>query len=277
VKSIQRKIIFFFISDIRTADHRKMSDKENELRVIADQKSQKRWVEILKAKNSMLKFRLPYYPGELEYLKGIIYLPVWGPQSTTETRLVVDNNNELRTYDHTEYEEQMFHFNTVTRSMAHAHDVKANGLDYCYDCRAEVHILSEYLLKYPDHWIDSTDARDLFDEIYGNEQKKSFLEMQGLHLEEHPASQGEWYTAEDYAQQEIHPAAVKTAEDELRRSFLLAITKMSQEISPQCSLTGRTLETFVGAGEKETWDFRSNLSKLLPSLPKSLAPSELEY
>jgi hypothetical protein len=44
------------------------------------------------------------------------------------------------------YEAQMFHFNCVTRVARYRHDVTGvPGLDYCYDCRAEVHILEDYL------------------------------------------------------------------------------------------------------------------------------------
>ena len=44
------------------------------------------------------------------------------------------------------YEEQLFFFNTVTRPALYEHDVtEGEGIDHCYDCRAEVHILSSYL------------------------------------------------------------------------------------------------------------------------------------
>ena len=40
----------------------------------------------------------------------------------------------------------MFHFNCATRVARHKHNIKGvPGLDYCYDCRAEIHILEEYL------------------------------------------------------------------------------------------------------------------------------------
>ncbi len=69
---------------------------------------------------------------------------MWGPQSTTETRLVVHtdagvcvNSHHLaydlhscqeRVYDHTEYEEQLFYFNTNTRMSCFPHNVKATGM-----------------------------------------------------------------------------------------------------------------------------------------------------
>ena len=44
------------------------------------------------------------------------------------------------------YEEQMFYFNAMTRVAQYRHDVVGvPGLDYCYDCNAEVVILKQYL------------------------------------------------------------------------------------------------------------------------------------
>ncbi len=71
-----------FISDIRrTCD---------ELMVWEDMLAQKRWHETMNPILTSLKFRLPW-PGNgvvdssnlVEYLNGDIYLPIWGPVSTT--------------------------------------------------------------------------------------------------------------------------------------------------------------------------------------------------
>eukprot|EP00045_Choanoeca_perplexa_P009329 m.89370 g.89370 ORF g.89370 m.89370 type:complete len:162 (+) comp14855_c0_seq29:138-623(+) len=78
---------------------------------------------------------------------GEIWLPIWAPITTTEARLLVTGHEEVE-YDNLKYEEQMFHFNTVTRVARYDHKVVAEGLDYCYDCRAEVEVLTNYLIKY---------------------------------------------------------------------------------------------------------------------------------
>lgn len=70
-------------------------------------------------------------------LLGDIYLPIWGPITTTESRLIVTSCEE-KEYDNTKYEEQMFYFNTVTRVARYPHNVTGEGFDHCYDCRAEV-------------------------------------------------------------------------------------------------------------------------------------------
>ncbi len=40
----------------------------------------------------------------------------------------------------------MFHFNTITRVTYYDHDVKGDGIDHCYDCRAEILILKNFLV-----------------------------------------------------------------------------------------------------------------------------------
>ncbi|KAL9657222.1 hypothetical protein ABK040_011444 [Willaertia magna] len=140
-----------FISDIRTAEPGHMSEEEVEKCVKWDNEAQMNWHKLIKPRKSMLKFRLPYRSDLVpfvEYLKGEIYLPVWGPQTTSETRLVCDKDCELITYDTQKYQDQMFYFNTRTRTHYYPHNVKADGIDHCYDCRSEVYILANYLKKY---------------------------------------------------------------------------------------------------------------------------------
>jgi hypothetical protein len=134
------------ISDIRSADFKIMGEKEVERAVSRDQEWQMNWHKIMQPVAGMYKFRLPWSEGSTEYLAGTVYLPVWGPQTTTETRLIVEGVDTVR-WDHKKYEEQMFYFNNVTRLCSYDHDVEAHGLDHCYDCAAEVAILKRYLKK----------------------------------------------------------------------------------------------------------------------------------
>ncbi|XP_004364062.1 hypothetical protein CAOG_03223 [Capsaspora owczarzaki ATCC 30864] len=137
-----------FISDIRSADWQRQSDQEVEASVKWDMDAQMRWHLLMQPVRSMLKFRLPWAPGTTEYLDGDLYLPVWGPITTTEARLITaEDPNAKRDYDHTKYERQMFFFNTEQRVWLYDHPVRGEGLDCCYDCRAEVFILADYLLK----------------------------------------------------------------------------------------------------------------------------------
>ena len=134
-----------FISDVRSCDPDFHSEQVHTERVKADMQAQARWHKVLQPFKSMLKFRLPYAPGTTEYLKGDIRLPVWGPSSTTECRLIVDTHPGTQTYDHTDHEQKMFHFNTVSRVALYPHTVKGCGIDHCYDCTAETGILRAYL------------------------------------------------------------------------------------------------------------------------------------
>jgi len=140
-----------FISDIRTANYRVLTRLDTELKVEQDMEDQMRWVKILKPLKSILKFRLPYVglekvtKTELEYLDGKIYFQVWPGCTSSETRLIVDRDVKTKMYDCIKYENQLFRFNTVERVSCYQHDARAYGIDHCYDCKAEVHILSEYL------------------------------------------------------------------------------------------------------------------------------------
>eukprot|EP01080_Neovahlkampfia_damariscottae_P010658 gene10658-3282_t len=152
-----------FISDIRTASWKTMSEEDIEKQVHLDMEAQQRWVKILNSKSAMLKFRLPYCTKErdikeYEYLKGDIYLPIWGPVTTTETRLITDGK-EMKKYNPSEYEKQMFYFNTKTRVEYYEHDINGEGLDHCYDCKAEIYCLEQYLKKY------KPDVKDIKKEI----------------------------------------------------------------------------------------------------------------
>ncbi len=136
-----------FISDIRSADPTVLTEEETEQQVAKDMANQSQWHKLMGARKSMLKFRLSWRAGKTKYLAGEIYLPVWGPVTTTESRLIADFNAPEIEYDNTEYEEKMFHFNTVTRVGRYRHSIRGEGIDHCYDCTAEISILRAYLTK----------------------------------------------------------------------------------------------------------------------------------
>jgi hypothetical protein len=148
-----------FISDIRNSEMCEYFKDKNlvEDLVKKDMESQKRWTKIMKPILAMLKFRLPWEDGTTRYLKGKIYLPIWGPQTTTETRLICeggDYEDEIE-YDNRLYESQMFYYNIGTRVACYQHlpefgitTVPGEGLDHCYDCTSEVRTLNEYVNRF---------------------------------------------------------------------------------------------------------------------------------
>jgi cap2 methyltransferase len=140
-----------FLCDIRSCDYMIHDNQDHEKKVLQDMQAQQRWHDIMQPMKSLLKFRLPWTPGCTPYLAGDVYLPAFGPITTTETRLVPHGHDRVL-WDHKKYEEQLFYFNTVTRVARYAHAMPVgrpgHGLDYCYDCRSEVEMLSQYLLKH---------------------------------------------------------------------------------------------------------------------------------
>ncbi len=135
-----------FICDIRINDS---NNHPSDIEVWKDMKKQSKWVKIMKPKYSMLKFRLPWNIKKVKYLDGDIYLPIFGPLTTSETRLIVKNTLKEKIYDCTKYENQLYYFNTVTRKQYYNHNINVNnGLCHCYDCKSEIHILNIYINKY---------------------------------------------------------------------------------------------------------------------------------
>ncbi|RNA14978.1 hypothetical protein BpHYR1_005028 [Brachionus plicatilis] len=139
-----------FVSDIRTANYRILTRADTELKVEQDMLDQMNWHHILQPFKSMLKFRLPYVGNDkcaktsVDYLQGKIYLQTWQGKTSSETRLIVDKQASIKSYDCVEYEDKLFRFNTVERVCGYRHHVNAPGIDHCYDCRTEVFILEEY-------------------------------------------------------------------------------------------------------------------------------------
>ncbi|KAM3141278.1 hypothetical protein pb186bvf_006663 [Paramecium bursaria] len=133
---------YILISDIRTANYKEMSSVENEKAVLQDNQLQMNWVEILKPKKSLLKFRCAY-PTEIKepttFFDGDIFIQPWAPASSTETRLI-PTGIQKKQYDNVKYEEQMFYHNDVERKQL------INGQSW--DERAEVQILKEYIKKF---------------------------------------------------------------------------------------------------------------------------------
>lgn len=167
-----------FISDVRTADYTVQTPDEVEDSVWRDMADQRRWHRILRPRKSLLKFRLPWPAGSRAvYLDGLVLLPVFGPKTTTECRLVPTGGDAL--WDCTAHTEQLFFFNTRRRPALYPHGYdfalatgpalaaaphsasppplpsvfSLDGLDHCFDCTSEVCIWMRYLLLYPDQWV----------------------------------------------------------------------------------------------------------------------------
>jgi len=139
-----------FISDIRTFP-------ANNETIIENMTDQRRWWDIIKPELSMFKFRLPWTTEKTEYMEGDIYLQVYPPITSTETRLIVKKDAPIIKYDNTKYEEQCYYHNMVTRNSIHNISLFTNGetiddinlynkhIDACYDCMAFIYIVKKYM------------------------------------------------------------------------------------------------------------------------------------
>jgi cap2 methyltransferase len=135
-----------FDCDIRTQFTGSWSWDEFDEGVKRDMNDQMRWHLIIKPQASMLKFRLPFEQGTTTYLKGELKLQLWAPRRGTECRLIVDRGDEMQIYDHQELDAAMAHFKNIERTTYYAHDMDdAEGIDHCYDCRAELFVLEQYV------------------------------------------------------------------------------------------------------------------------------------
>lgn len=109
-----------FVSDVRTADYVRMTPEQVEQHVWLDMCDQQRWFLLMRPRKALLKFRLPWAHGtRSRYLNGLVLLPIFGPQTTSEARLVPTTGTV--TWDNTHYCDQMFRFNTVLRPAMYPH------------------------------------------------------------------------------------------------------------------------------------------------------------
>ena len=143
-----------FMSDIRSQCEYDVNqlNANVEQSVMNDMTLQKQWVYIMQPIVSWLRFRLPYSPGKTSYLKGQLYKQPWTSASSSENRLVALPPYEDVDYDNTWHSDAMYYHNQIERYHYYNNDLKCDeydcqGLDHCYDCSAEIFILTSYLLN----------------------------------------------------------------------------------------------------------------------------------
>lgn len=158
-----------FICDIRSTDIGVDTNARGG-KIAGDMVWQEKWIKTMRPKSSMIKFTLPYCPppGTTKYLDGDLYMPVFGGRTSTECRLMVEDPDSFRDWDHEEYEAYMFHHNTITRTSCFDVSLPRQkrrevGLCRCYDCASEVYIVSTYLKAFRGFNDDSGTA--LEDEV----------------------------------------------------------------------------------------------------------------
>jgi hypothetical protein len=143
---------YLFMSDIRNIhmdEARTSLEKMNEY-VNNDNKMQLEWVQTIRPKSAYLKFRLPFGIKEhIKYFNGKIFMQPWTKVSA-ETRLLVRNYDNLKSYDPIEFEEKLVYFQTCIRRNKYdalSDVIKDIGLINYYDSNFMLLILKYYLKK----------------------------------------------------------------------------------------------------------------------------------
>lgn len=249
-----------FVSDIRTGMPLKQSSREVEARVKEDMDAQMRWHQALNPYRSMLKFRLPYFPGKTNYVDGFVWLPLWGRVQTTESRLVVAKDAPIKEWDNTEYEEKLYHFNTVSRVCAYPHDVDGEGMDHCYDCSAEVAVLKEYLLRYSSLWLKDCSATDQRIMLGVEDQVAELLAREDAEGEAAPGTP---------CKPPIQVWEKITLTDQQEQLVSAAIAEVSASLSRELS-DRRTLGSKYMPTEERGYQFKSNVETKLKPVSKEL-------
>jgi len=133
-----------FISDIR-------SEAYDDECIAEDMRSQARWFRNIGAAAGLLKFRLPFVTDDpasrtlVKSLKGDICIPIWGPPSTTECRLLVYKGCGDHEYDPVEHERTMAGFNGTERKKQYTY----NGTCYhSVDEFAEAVVVDSYYRRF---------------------------------------------------------------------------------------------------------------------------------
>jgi hypothetical protein len=163
VKEHKNKNILF-ISDIRTLP----TDDE----VDANNMMQMGWVEIMKPRMSMLKFRFPFMKySHYNYYSGEIMLQPWAPKGSAETRLITDSE-EIIKYDVQEYNDKLFKHNLENRTKTYKHKNYEGTWDFIY----EVKLLEEFNKKFKKRAKSIEKHQEGIDEILGEPKAKRVKE-----------------------------------------------------------------------------------------------------
>lgn len=144
-KSYNRKNILLW-SDIRTGN---IEDDDFEDQIAENNNMQRKWHDLSNPVMGMYKFRLPYAGLNTVYMKGDIWLQLWAPATSTETRLIVSREYVDISYSNKEYENRMYYFNLIDRQWkTYSKYQDINLMDVpcnCHDCTGEKLTLVRFL------------------------------------------------------------------------------------------------------------------------------------
>lgn len=161
VKEKTKNKFTLLISDIRLTTDNKSINRDHSL--------QKYWTEIIKPNYAQLKFRIPRDNENYSYLDGKIYLQMFAPVTSTETRLVVDGKNiSNKIYNLNEYEGLLSYFNRILRTSYYKHYQKNECIDHCYDCSSMIYLLQDYKKKYKENPFSKLGINNMIEHLLTN-------------------------------------------------------------------------------------------------------------
>jgi hypothetical protein len=135
-KYYNQKILF-----VCTVRPEQLSKNDAKEAVRDDMLEQRALVRGLKPLVALLKFVLPFKPGQTRYLDGVLQYGIFNPTTSTEFLLTVFDMESSKTYDNQMYEKIAYYHNNMTRTVRRADTQRkeewlALGIDFCWDCCA---------------------------------------------------------------------------------------------------------------------------------------------
>lgn len=141
---------YLFISDIRSLDHSCDDDSLDRCQdiIVEDMKLQASWLNKMKFKYAMLKFRLPFpikyvlkkYGETFDYFGGTLLKQAFPKKHSTECRLIVDSSNlEIIKWNLKKHESKMFYHNKIVRQLATYKNLITNDDEHMYSGKTFKH------------------------------------------------------------------------------------------------------------------------------------------
>lgn len=156
-----------YISDIRSKSNDTESPSDDD--VLKDTKLQNDGYYIFKPIYTLFKFRDSYTIDNkiIQMPKGKIYLQSRCSKTSTETRYLITGYTEekIEFENNGDYENILFYHNRFTRASLYPHNIRAAGIDMCYDCAYEIYLINQYLQGYYEVKRDKTIEYKLSKEI----------------------------------------------------------------------------------------------------------------
>jgi Poly A polymerase regulatory subunit len=160
-----------------------------------DLQRQQRWVQMMRPRVALLKFRQPYDQPKLLYLAGQMYIQPFAPSLSSECRLLVDapskysDDYQMQEYDNAVHGDIMYHHNVVVRTRP-CHTFPETNVSIGYDQCVGQHIIQEYMKAAVDspaiYGIPTLESRKKYAASLMADLQHHYGAFLMLHLSDHP-------------------------------------------------------------------------------------------